>query len=180
MNNPLKTRSIIIAMTDKVFAALIAKARSMGMTPTLYGKLLFEAAWAARCGKAEDDPILIDCVAQSFGRKPSAAPAAPAAPAPAIPTRVLEVVPVLVPVPVPIPLPVEIERRPVIEPAAPAVARSEPAAVPVAPPSPPTAEESSALIRTVKGYAAAGLSVAEIARQTGSKIGLVKQIVGRA
>lgn len=99
---PMETRTITVAMTDRAYAALIAKARQHGMTPTRYGQCLFEAAWAARCGKAEDDAILVACVDKSLARR---SPAAASAPVQTI-TRAVAVplmVPVVIPVPVPAP-----------------------------------------------------------------------------
>ncbi len=75
MIGPTEARAITIHVSETVYARLIAKAREAGKTPALYAKLLFEAAWAARCGKAEGDPILVDCVAKSLARRaPAKAP----------------------------------------------------------------------------------------------------------
>jgi hypothetical protein len=110
MIGPTETRTITIHVSETVYAKLITKARTESKTPALYAKLLFEAAWAARCGKAEGDPILVDCVDKSLRRGTPAEPPA-RAPKPVAPPPVVQLlpVPVIVPVAVPIAVPMTVE-----------------------------------------------------------------------
>ena len=103
MTAQLETRAITIHVSDRVYAGLIERGRKAGYTPTLYAKLLFEAAYAARCGTGEADPLLEVCVAKSLDRRP-AAPIAPPAPLP-IPR------PVPIPVAMPVLIPVVVQVR---------------------------------------------------------------------
>lgn len=72
-----ENRAVTIHLSDAVYAGLIAHGRKAGYTPTLYAKLLFEAAYAARCGKGETDALLANCVAKSLSRTPPPPVAAP-------------------------------------------------------------------------------------------------------
>lgn len=51
-------RTLTIRLNDTVFARLIDRAREQGRTPTRYAQELFDAAWAARCGKGTGDAAL--------------------------------------------------------------------------------------------------------------------------
>jgi hypothetical protein len=103
---PGETRGLTIHVSDRVFAGLVDRARVAGYTPALYAKLLFEAAYAARCGKGEGDPLLEACVAKSLDRRPVAAPAPAVRPAETrgVHEAVAVPVPVLIPVPIPVPM----------------------------------------------------------------------------
>ena len=114
MPAPTETRAVTIHVSERAFAGLIDHGRKAGYTPTFYAQLLFEAAWAARVGKGEDDPLLVACVEKRLARKPS--PSAPLASSVAAAP--------LAPVPVPRVEPVVHE------------ARSEPSPVEVVPPAP--------------------------------------------
>jgi hypothetical protein len=78
-----ETRAITIHVSDRVYAGLTDHGRKAGYTPNFYAKLLFEAGYAARCGKGEDDPLLAACVAKSVSRQ--TLPSRPIAPAIAAP-----------------------------------------------------------------------------------------------
>lgn len=108
MPAPTETRAVTINMSERVFAGLIDHGRKAGYTPTLYAQLLFEAAWAARVGKGEDDPLLVACVEKGLSRPPPlpSRPAPPIALPPPAAAPVLRVVPVPVLVPVPIAVPI--------------------------------------------------------------------------
>lgn len=106
-----ETRSLTIAVSDKVFAGLVERGRKAGYTPAMYAKLLFEAGYAARVGKGSDDPILAECVEKRFTGPAASVPAPKAVPAvapAAAPEPVVQVVaqPVLIPVVVPVPVPI--------------------------------------------------------------------------
>lgn len=58
-------RTLTIRLNDTVFAKLIDRAREQGRTPTRYAQELFDAAWAARCGKDTGDAELERAVRQT-------------------------------------------------------------------------------------------------------------------
>ncbi len=161
MIGPTETRALTIHVSETVYATLITKARTESKTPALYAKLLFEAAWAARCGKAEGDPILVDCVDKSLRRRPAAeAPAR--APKPIAPPPVVRWVPVPVIVPVAVPVPVSVAAAE--EPASPAT-------------EDPTSLNPTVLIRRVKALASAGNRPKEIAQRLGVDLMLVRGVL---
>lgn len=127
-----ETRAITIHVSDRVYAGLIERGRTAGYAPTLYAKLLFEAAFAARVGKGSDDPILQACVEASLARRTPVAPAVAPAPVQVI-TRAVAV-PLIVPVVLPVPIPVSLEVR-----------SAEPTAVHISGHQPITAEAAEAI-----------------------------------
>lgn len=112
MTTTPETRAITIHVSDRVFAGLIDHGRRVGYTPTLYAQLLFEAAYAARVGKGEDDPLRVACVEQGLARKPAfptrSAPPIAVPPPETVPALRVVPVPVLVPVPVAVPIAVPV------------------------------------------------------------------------
>lgn len=173
MTNPQDSRSITVTMSETVFTKLVEKARRAGMTPTLYGRFLFEAAWAARCGKAENDPILCDAVEKSFSRRTGAAAPLPSGPQKNARPKAIPV-PVILPVAIPVPVAVPVEPPP-----APAAVVEE-VAGPVPPPVDPAPEETidvAGMVRNVRALAAAGNSPKEIAKQIGRPLPLVREII---
>jgi DNA-binding CsgD family transcriptional regulator len=50
----IATRSLSIVVTEALYLKLVERARSQGHTPTVYAKLLLEAAWSARQGPTGD------------------------------------------------------------------------------------------------------------------------------
>ncbi len=175
---PPETCAITIHVSEAVFSGLIAHGRKAGYTPSLLVKFLFEAAYAARVGKGETDPLLGGCVAKSLSRTPPPRVAAPAAPP--VPLTILRPVPipVLVPVPVPVPVVVEVRSVEAIEPVT-----TDPA--PAAPPSPPLVRpplveeqvDLAGLVRSVRALAAAGNTAKEIAAAIGKPAALVREII---
>lgn len=109
-----ETRAVTIHVSDRVYAGLIERGRKAGYTPSLFAKLLFEAAYAARVGSGTGDPVLAACVGKSVDRR-SASVVATRPPAPIVETRV-EREAVFVPVPVLVPVPIAV---PVAGPASP-------------------------------------------------------------
>ncbi len=167
-----ETRTIAIVVSETVFERLVQKARAGGYTPSLYARLLFEAAWAARCGKATDDPVLAACVEAALGG--TAAPAAieprhkirrPSPPAEAVAAPIT--VPAETAAPIDSAEPVEKIDMPIAAP----VASVEP--LPASLPAPGFA---AGLIRTVKSFAAAGQKPADIARSLGVPVAVVRDI----
>ncbi len=113
-----ETRTVTIHLSDPVYAGLVERGRKAGYTPTLYAKLLFEAAYAARVGKGESDPMLDACVGKSLDRRPAAVPMPSTASAPIVETRVIHepvAVPVIVPVILPMPIPVPVREDGAVE-----------------------------------------------------------------
>jgi DNA-binding transcriptional regulator YiaG len=48
------TRALTITVSEGLYGRFVEMARKQGMTPPFYGKLLFEAAYSARCGMTGD------------------------------------------------------------------------------------------------------------------------------
>ena len=48
------TRALTITVPEGLYGRFVEMARKQGMTPAVYGKLLFEAAYSARCGATGD------------------------------------------------------------------------------------------------------------------------------
>ncbi len=196
---PGETRCLTIHVSDRVFAGLVTQARGAGYTPALYAKLLFEAGYAARCGKGEGDPLLKACVAKSLDRRPAAASAP--APRPGEPRGVHEAVAVPVPGLVPVPIAVPFPVAPAV-PLAVHISGSQPLTPEVVEPlatligaaveklralpeqlSPPPSDEAApqidpaALVRRVRALKAAGNSVKEIAAELGVDPMLVRAVL---
>lgn len=110
--NPVESCALTIHVSDLVFRVLVAQARAGGYTPSLYAKLLFEAGYAARCGKGAGDPILEACVARSLARRPGAPPAARPVETRVVREAVAVPVPVLIPVPIAVPIAVPAPAEP--------------------------------------------------------------------
>ncbi|MER9056460.1 hypothetical protein [Mesorhizobium sp. M0910] len=52
----IERKQFAFAVSPKVYEAVTKRARSQGMSPTGYAKLLFDAAFAARIGQERGDP----------------------------------------------------------------------------------------------------------------------------
>ena len=203
MSSHPETRSITIAVSEKVFTGLVESGRKRGYTPSLFAKLLFEAGYAASVGKGAGDPVLADCVEKSLARRAPIAmqPKVTVAAEPLRPVVVREAVavavpvPVLVPVPIAVPLPVRTEpaathlsvellaaaiatNAATITPEDPAVvAEPEPEPQDVARPRP----APKAMLRSIRSLSAAGNSAREIARTLGCRETYVRDVLaGRA
>lgn len=183
---PGETRSLTIHVSDRVFAGLVERARVAGYTPALYAKLLFEAAYAARCGKGEGDPALEACVAKSFERRPAGV----AAPAVRVVHEAVAVpCPVLIPVPIPVPLPIRTEplavhisgSQPITEEASEHLATLIGAAVTkfaIAEPGRSPSRARSALNRSIRALAACGNDADEIAAELGCSVADIVEAFG--
>ncbi|RWQ12371.1 hypothetical protein [Mesorhizobium sp.] len=53
----IERKQFAFAVSPKVFDAVTKRARTQGMSPTGYAKLLFDAAFAARIGQERGDPV---------------------------------------------------------------------------------------------------------------------------
>jgi len=187
-----ETRAITIHVSDKVYAGLIERGRAAGYTPTLYAKLLFEAAYAARVGKGDADLVLRQCLDVSHDGARRPLPVAPRAVERVIdPVAVPMIVPVIVPVAIPVavrdeeaaePLGIHISSsQPISEEAAGHLATLIGAAVakfgdaePVQSPS----RARLALNRTIRALAAAGNDVNEIVEELGCSASEVVEALG--
>lgn len=154
MPAPTETRAVTIHLSERAFAGLIDHGRRAGYTPTLYAQLLFEAAWAARVGKGEDDPLLVACVEKGLSRPPPLPSrlAPPIAMPPIASAPVLRIVPipVLVPVPIAVPVVQEVRSEPPAEAmtAADALVEAPPVEAPPVAPAPPKTASWSPSQRT--------------------------------
>lgn len=57
MMNPVEKKQFGIAVSPKVFDGVAARAKTIGLSPTAYAKILFEAGYAARIGQERGQPL---------------------------------------------------------------------------------------------------------------------------
>lgn len=62
------TRALTITVSEGLYGRFVEMARKQGMTPAVYGKLLFEAAYSARCGMTGDRELDAAVAAIGTGR----------------------------------------------------------------------------------------------------------------
>ena len=54
---PLERKQFGIAVSPKVFDGIAARAKTLGLSPTAYAKILLEAGYAARIGHERGTPV---------------------------------------------------------------------------------------------------------------------------